>query len=48
VALVPFMLQGVADRPDAHEWFQADGLHPLAKAHPTILNNIWPTLSRLL
>jgi acyl-CoA thioesterase-1 len=48
VALVPFMLKGVADRPDAREWFQTDGLHPLAKAHPIILNNIWPTLSRLL
>lgn len=48
VTLVPFMLKGVADRADARDWFQADGLHPLAKAHPTILNNIWPSLSKLL
>jgi acyl-CoA thioesterase I len=48
VALVPFMLKGVADRPDALNWFQPDGLHPLAKAHPAILNNIWPTLSSML
>lgn len=48
VALVPFMLKGVADRTDARDWFQADGLHPLAKAQPTILANIWPALSGLL
>lgn len=48
VALVPFMLKDVADRPDARDWFQADGLHPLAKAHTTILKNIWPELSGLL
>jgi acyl-CoA thioesterase I len=48
VALVPFMLKGVADRPDARDWFQPDGLHPLSKAHPVILSNIWPTLSGLL
>lgn len=47
-SLVPFMLKGVADRPDALSWFQADGLHPLAKAHPIILNNIWPALGALL
>ena len=47
-ALVPFMLKGVADRSDALNWFQPDGLHPLAKAHPTILNNIWPTFAALL
>jgi len=48
VALVPFMLKGVADRPDALSWFQPDGLHPLAKAHPIILNNIGPALEALL
>ncbi|MEY4766115.1 MAG: hypothetical protein RI907_2788 [Pseudomonadota bacterium] len=40
--LVPFMMTGLADRPDAREWFQADGLHPLAKAHPVIRDTIWP------
>jgi acyl-CoA thioesterase-1 len=49
VPLVPFMLAGVADRPDARDWFQADGIHPLAKAHPVILDrNLWPVLQPLL
>jgi acyl-CoA thioesterase-1 len=47
-SLVPFMLKGVADRPDALSWFQPDGLHPSGKAHPIILNNIWPALEALL
>jgi acyl-CoA thioesterase-1 len=45
VPLVPFMLEGVALEPAN---FQADRLHPLASAHPTILNNIWPQLAPLL
>ena len=49
VPLVPFMLEGVADRSDARDWFQADGIHPLAKAHPLILDrNLWPALKPLL
>ncbi len=40
-ALVPFMLEGMADNPSM---FQADTIHPNEKAQPTILNNIWPTL----
>lgn len=47
-ALVPFFLQGVADRPDARDWFQADGIHPLAKAHPIMLDNVWRALSPLI
>ena len=47
-ALVPFMLQGVADGANATAMFQADRLHPREAAHPIILNNIWPTLERLL
>jgi acyl-CoA thioesterase-1 len=43
--LVPFMLEGVADKPSL---FQADRLHPNAQAHPIILNNIWPTFSTLI
>jgi acyl-CoA thioesterase-1 len=43
--LVPFMLEGVADKPAL---FQADRLHPSAQAHPIILNNIWPTFSSLI
>lgn len=47
-ALVPFIFRGIADRPDAVDWFQADGIHPVAKAHPIILDNIWPLLTPLL
>lgn len=46
--LVPFLLKGVADRPDAMEWFQPDRIHPLAKAHPQMLDNVWPALKPLL
>ena len=45
VALAPFMLEGVAQ--DISN-FQPDRIHPLAKTHPTILNNIWPHLAPLL
>lgn len=47
-ALVPFFLKGVADAPNAAELFQSDGLHPIAAAHPTLLNNVWPQLKKLL
>ncbi|MES2319672.1 MAG: arylesterase [Pseudomonadota bacterium] len=43
--LVPFMLEGVADKPAL---FQGDRLHPNAQAHPIILTNIWPTLAPML
>jgi acyl-CoA thioesterase-1 len=45
VPLVPYMLQGVDMVPTN---FQADRLHPLATAHPLILNNIWPQLAPLI
>jgi len=48
VALVPFLLKGIADRPDALALFQSDGIHPTAAAHPTILNNVWAVLAPLL
>ena len=47
-ALVPFLLKGVADGPDAARLFQPDRIHPTAAAHPTILANVWPELRRLL
>jgi acyl-CoA thioesterase-1 len=47
-ALVPFLLQGIADRPDARDWFQADGIHPQAKGHPIMLNQVWQALGPLL
>jgi acyl-CoA thioesterase-1 len=48
VALVPFLLKGVADGPDALKMFQADRIHPVAQAHPTILNTLWPSVKKLL
>ncbi|TDP63921.1 acyl-CoA thioesterase-1 [Roseateles toxinivorans] len=42
--LVPFLLQGIAERKDAEAWFQADRIHPLAKAHPQMLDNVWAVL----
>lgn len=45
VALVPFMLENVAARP---ELIQQDGLHPNAQGQPIILENIWPHLKSLL
>lgn len=47
-ALVPFLLKGVADGPDAASLFQADRIHPTEAAHPTMLNNVWPTLRKML
>ena len=43
--LAPFLLEGVANDINL---FQADRIHPLAKAHPTMLNNVWPHLQPLI
>lgn len=43
--LVPFFLLNVAEKPDM---FQADRIHPVAEAHPIMLNNVWPKLKPLL
>ncbi|ALV05865.1 acyl-CoA thioesterase-1 [Roseateles depolymerans] len=48
VPLVPFLLAGVADRSDAADWFQPDRIHPLAKAHPVMLENVWKQLRPML
>lgn len=48
VALVPFLLKGVADRPDALQWFQDDRIHPNAKAQPVLLDNAWGELKKLI
>ena len=48
VALVPFLLAGVADGPNAEKLFQPDRIHPLAEAHPRMLDNVWPALRPLL
>ncbi|WP_354353667.1 arylesterase [Variovorax boronicumulans] len=47
-ALVPFLLKGVADAPDAISLFQADRIHPTAAAQPQLLDNVWPELRKLL
>ena len=45
VPLVPFLFEGFGD--DVAQ-FQEDRIHPKAAAEPKILDNGWPTLSRLL
>ena len=45
---VPFFLKGVADVPDSEKLFQSDRIHPVEAAHPTLLNNVWPALSKLI
>ena len=44
-ALVPFLLEGIADKP---ELFQRDQLHPTAAAQARIADNVWPALAALL
>jgi acyl-CoA thioesterase-1 len=48
VPLVPFLLQGVANAPKPELLFQSDRLHPNEKAHPIMLDNVWPELKKLL
>lgn len=47
-ALVPFLLKGVADAPDALSLFQADRIHPTAAAQPQLLDNVWAELRKML
>ena len=47
-ALVPFLLRGVADGPQAEAMFQPDRIHPKEEAHPIILDNVWSVLQPLL
>jgi acyl-CoA thioesterase-1 len=47
-ALVPFLLRGVADAAQPEALFQSDRIHPLAAAHPLMLDNVWPVLRPLL
>jgi len=47
--LVPFLLAGVADVPDAiATLFQSDRIHPNETAQPTLAANVWPALRELL
>ncbi len=45
VALVPFLLDGIGDKP---ELFQADQLHPVASTQPRVLDNVWTVLEPVL
>jgi acyl-CoA thioesterase-1 len=47
-AVVPFILKGVADGPDALRYFQPDRIHPTEEAQPKMLANVWPELRKLL
>ena len=48
VALVPFLLDDVANGPQADTMFQADRIHPVAAAHPQMLANVWRVLEPML
>ncbi len=43
--LVPFFFDGFAED---RGLFQADGIHPTEAAQPKLLDNVWPTLERML
>lgn len=45
VRLVPFLLAGIGAQA---ENFQADGLHPTARAQPALLDNVWRQLEPML
>ena len=47
-ALVPFLLAGVADSPQADQLFQPDRIHPKAEAHPKMLANVWGVMKTWL
>ena len=47
-ALVPFLLEGIADAPDPLRLFQADRIHPKEEAQPRMLDNVWPELKKIL
>ena len=45
IGYVPFMLQGFATD---ESYFQADRIHPNAKAQPKILDTLWPAIDQQL
>lgn len=44
-ALIPFLLEGVAARPELN---QADGIHPTAEGQRIVARNVWEVLEPLL
>ncbi len=47
-ALVPFLLRGVGDVPNAETFFLSDRIHPNQSAQPILLDNVWPVVLPLL
>lgn len=47
-ALVPFFLKGVADTKNPTALFQNDRIHPNESAQPTMRDNVWPELRKLI
>ena len=45
IALIPFLLQGVAGHPDLN---QEDGIHPTAGGYRIVVENVWVVLKPLL
>ena len=39
------LLAGFADDADAQKWFQPDRIHPIAAAHPRMLDNVWQVMA---
>jgi acyl-CoA thioesterase-1 len=46
--LVPFLLKGIADVPDAANNFQNDRIHPREEARPKMLGNVLPEIKKQL
>ena len=45
VALIPFLLEGVGDRPELN---QRDGIHPTAEGHVIVAETVWKYLKPVL
>ncbi|HET8737956.1 MAG TPA: arylesterase [Pricia sp.] len=45
IALIPFLLEGVAGRPELN---QDDGIHPTAKGHKIVRDNVWDVLKEVI
>ncbi|WP_370514735.1 arylesterase [Endozoicomonas sp. OPT23] len=45
IPVVPFFLDGVAGHPELN---QPDGIHPVEKAQPKLLDNVWPDIQKIL
>lgn len=48
VALVPFLLKGIADGEDASANFQSDRIHPNESSQARMLANVWPELKKII